>query len=443
MGSWWAYYELGWGGWWFWDPVENASFMPWLAGTALLHSAVVMEKREALKVWTILLAIITFALSLTGTFLVRSGVLTSVHSFATDPARGVFILAILAVFTGGAFALFAWRAPLLRQGPSFAPVSREGGLVFNNFVLMTACAAVLVGTLYPLALETVTGDKISVGAPYFNAVFVPLALVLLALVPVGPFLPWKRADLGEAAKRLRLPAMLTVAAAVVTLYLKPEGPALAVFGVAISVWLMSGAVAETAFRVKAFAAPWPEVRRRASNLPRASYGAMIAHFGLGLMVLGIVGTSAWRVENVLSMQPGQSIEFAGYDLAFGKLSARDGPNYRETLGDFELSRDGKPVAMLTPSKRQYEAPPTGTTEAAIHASWAGDFYLVMGEDGQGDSASVAVRLYFHPLVRLIWIGAIVMFLGGAVSLSDRRLRVGAPARRSVPRNRAAAAGPAE
>jgi len=431
IGSWWAYYELGWGGWWFWDPVENASFMPWLAGTALLHSAVVMEKRDALKVWTILLAIITFALSLMGTFLVRSGVLTSVHSFATDPARGVFILAIIALFTGGAFTLFAWRAPLLRQGARFAPISREGSLVFNNFVLMIVCAAVLIGTLYPLALDALTGDKISVGPPYFNAVFVPLALALLAVMPFGPFLPWKRGSLADTAKRLRVPALLAAAAFVITLVLEPNGSLLAALGMAIGVWLMSGALAETAFRLKAFAAPWAEVRRRASNLPRASYGAMIAHFGLGVVVLGIVATSSWRAERILSMQPGQTIPFAGYELTFGKLASREGPNYRETFGNFELRKNGKLVTLLSPSKRQYVAPPTATTEAAIHASWAGDFYLVIGETGQSKTSSLAVRLYFHPLVRLIWIGAFIMFLGGALSLSDRRLRVGAPRRRAV------------
>ena len=431
MGSWWAYYELGWGGWWFWDPVENASFMPWLAGTALLHSAVVMEKREALRVWTILLAIVTFSLSLMGTFLVRSGVLTSVHSFATDPARGIFILAIIGVFTGGAFAFFAWRAPQLRQGVLFAPVSREGGLVFNNLVLMTACAAVLVGTLYPLALETLSGDKISVGPPYFNAVFVPLALVLLTVVPLGPFLPWKRGSLGEAAKRLRLPALAALAVGIATLVFVPHASVLAAFGIAAGIWVIGGALAETAFRVKAFAAPWPEVVRRMANLPRSNYGGMFAHLGLGVVVLGVVATSAWRQEQILSMKPGDTVHFAGYDLTFEAISNRQGPNYQETYGDFKVSEGGNVVTDLRPAKRQYVAPPTGTTEAAIHASWAGDFYVVMGDAMENQALGVAVRLYFHPLVRFIWIGALIMFFGGAISLSDRRLRVGAPARRPV------------
>ena len=428
IGSWWAYYELGWGGWWFWDPVENASFMPWLAGTALLHSAVVMEKREALKVWTILLAIITFALSLMGTFLVRSGVLTSVHSFAVDPARGVFILGIIGFFTAGAFALFAWRAPQLRQGAVFAPISREGSLVFNNLVLMTVCAAVLIGTLYPLALEAVTGDKISVGPPYFNAVFVPMMLVLLAVLPFGPFMPWKRGDLIDAAKRLGFAAAMAVTAAAATLIVAPGGSLLAALGIATGVWVVLGTLSETAFRVKAFSAPWAEVRRRLANLPRSSYGGMLAHLGLGVTVLGIVATSAWRAENILSMKVGETVQFAGYQIAFEKVSTQQGPNYEETLGSFQVSREGGQAISMIPSKRAYLAPKSTTSESAIHASWAGDFYLVMG-DAAGADASVGVRMYFNPLVRLIWIGALIMFAGGAVSLADRRLRIGVPVRR--------------
>ena len=428
IGSWWAYYELGWGGWWFWDPVENASFMPWLAGTALLHSAVVMEKREALKVWTILLAIITFALSLMGTFLVRSGVLTSVHSFAVDPARGIFILGIIGFFTAGAFALFAWRAPQLRQGAVFALISREGSLVFNNLVLMTVCAAVLIGTLYPLALEAVTGDKISVGPPYFNAVFVPMMLVLLAVLPFGPFMPWKRGDLIDAAKRLGFAAAMAVTAAAATLIVAPGGSLLAALGIATGVWVVLGTLSETAFRVKAFSAPWAEVRRRLANLPRSSYGGMLAHLGLGVTVLGIVATSAWRAENILSMKIGETVQFAGYQIAFEKVSTQQGPNYEETLGSFQVTREGRHAISMTPSKRTYLAPKSTTSEAAIHASWAGDFYLVMG-DAAGADASVGVRMYFNPLVRLIWIGALIMFAGGAVSLADRRLRIGVPVRR--------------
>jgi len=261
MGSWWAYYELGWGGWWFWDPVENASFMPWLLGTALLHSAVVMEKREALKVWTILLAILTFGLSLLGTFLVRSGVLTSVHAFATDPSRGIFILAIIAFFMVAALTLFAWRSPLLRQGGVFAPVSREGGLVLNNLLLTTACGVVFIGTLYPLALEAVTGEKISVGPPFFNATFVPLMIPLLLAMPYGPFLAWKRGDILGASQRLAVAAGLAFLAGVAAFALTTGGPALAPLAVALAVWLIFGALSETAFRIKLFQAPLAECWR--------------------------------------------------------------------------------------------------------------------------------------------------------------------------------------
>lgn len=424
LGSWWAYYELGWGGWWFWDPVENASFMPWLAGTALLHSAVVMEKRDALKVWTVLLAIITFALSLMGTFLVRSGVLTSVHAFAVDPARGVFILCIIAFFTGAAFALFAWRAPLLRQGGVFAPISREASLVLNNLLLSTACAAVFVGTLYPLALEAVTGDKISVGPPYFNAVFIPLMIPLLLAVPYGPFLAWKRGDILGVTQRLAIAMGLALLAAIVAYAIAGRGPALAPIGIGIGVWLIVGALSETAYRVKLFHAPLAESLRRLRNLPRSSYGTTVAHLGVGVMVLGIVATSAWRSEEILVVKPGQTAEFAGYTLTFQGKTSQQGPNYVEQLGVFRVTRNDREVTTLTPSKRQYVAPQTGTSEAAIHTSISGDLYLVMGDDAT--NGGVTARFYFNPLVRLIWIGALIMFIGGIFSLSDRRLRVGAP-----------------
>ncbi len=273
-----------------------------------------------------------------------------------------------------------------------------------------------------------TGDKISVGAPYFNAVFVPMMLVLLAVLPFGPFMPWKRGDITEAAKRLGFAAVVAVAAAAATLIFAPGGSLLASLGIGTGVWLIFGTLSETAFRVKAFSAPWPEVRRRLSNLPRSSYGGMLAHLGLGITVLGIVATSAWRVENILSMKAGETVQFAGYQITFEKLSTQQGPNYQENLGSFQLSRGGQAVVSLSPSKRTYVAPQSTTSEAAIHASWAGDFYLVMGE-AAGEGASVGVRMYFNPLVRFIWIGALIMFTGGAISLADRRLRIGVPARR--------------
>ncbi len=426
MGSWWAYYELGWGGWWFWDPVENASFMPWLAGTALLHSALVMEKREALKVWTILLAILTFSLSLMGAFLVRSGVLTSVHAFAVDPKRGVVILAIMFLFIGGALALFAARAGQLRQGGIFAPISREGSLVLNNILLTVACATVLVGTLYPLALEGMTGDKISVGAPFFNMTFVPLMLPLLLALPFGPFLPWKRGDLLGAAQRLSVAAIVAVVVIVATAAWVQRGPWLAPFAIGLGIFVMLGAVWEIAFRAKAGSAPWPEVVRRARNLPRSAWGTMLAHFGIGLAVIGIAATSAYRVETIVAMKPGDNVETAGYVLTFKEASKGRGPNYQEDIVTLEVTRDGQPVTILTPSKRVYDAPPMPTTEAGILASWRGDLYAVVGDVQQ--AGGFAFRIYFNPLVRFIWIGALIMFIGGAVSLSDRRLRVGAPVR---------------
>jgi cytochrome c-type biogenesis protein CcmF len=440
MGSWWAYYELGWGGWWFWDPVENASFMPWLAATALLHSALVMEKREALKVWTILLAILAFSLSLIGTFLVRSGVLTSVHAFAVDPRRGVFILAILVTLIGGALALYAWRAPRLKQGQLFAPVSREGTLVLNNVLLTVACATVFVGTLYPLALESVTGEKISVGPPYFNATFGPLMIPLLLAMPLGPTLAWKRGDLLGAMQRLLTAAAVVLIALVATFALYSRGPWLAPFGIALGVWVVAGAVAEWASRIKLLAVPAGDSLRRAVGLPRSTYGTLLAHVGLGISVIGIVATTAWQSETVLALKRGERGEVAGYTFVFHGVTVAPGPNYTEQIGRLTATRGGATVAELTPSKRLFETPRQTTTEAGIHAAWGGDLYLVLG-DALPDGAFV-VRAYFHPLVRLIWIGAVIMALGGALSLLDRRLRVGAPMR-SVRRQTVAAPSPAE
>jgi cytochrome c-type biogenesis protein CcmF len=428
-GSWWAYYELGWGGWWFWDPVENASFMPWLAGTALLHSALVMEKREALKVWTILLAILTFSLSLMGTFLVRSGVLTSVHAFAVDPQRGIFILGIMTAFIGGALALYAYRAPSMKQGGLFAPISREGSLVLNNILLTTAAATVFIGTLYPLALEAVTGERISVGPPYFNMTFGPLMIVLLLVLPIGATLAWKRGDLAAAGQRLFVAAGLSVVAAVACLALVIRGPWLAPFGVALGVWVVAGAACDILTRVKAGSAAWDEVRRRLANLPRAAWGSAVAHAGVGLMVIGIVATTAWQSERILVMKTGERMDFSGYSLTFRTVVPQQGPNWTEQAGIIAVSQNGRPVTELTPSKRRYEVPPQVTTEAGIYASWLGDLYTVLGDE-TADGGWV-VRLYFHPLVRLIWIGALVMALGGLLSLSDRRLRVGAPRKARV------------
>ncbi|MHA1547080.1 MAG: heme lyase CcmF/NrfE family subunit [Alphaproteobacteria bacterium] len=430
LGSWWAYYELGWGGWWFWDPVENASFMPWLAGTALLHTAIVVEKRGALKVWTILLAILAFSLSLMGTFLVRSGVLTSVHAFAVDPARGLFILGILTIFVGGSLVLYAWRAPILRGGGIFAPVSREGALVFNNLILTTALAAVLVGTLYPLALEAVTAEKISVGAPFFNATFVPLMLPLLIAIPFGPLLAWKRGDLLGSAQRLVVALGAAIVATLVAYAVFVGGPVLAPLGIGLGFWLVVGSGCEFGFRVKAFNAPWREVARRTANLPRAAWGMALAHAGVGVLVLGITGATAWKQEKILLMTPGQTVTIAGLSLVYEGLSSRAGPNYAETVGSFAVSAGpGDDMGQIESTKRIYVVGQRPTTEAGIMTMMSGDLYIALGD---AKTEGQTVRVWFNPLVQLIWIGALIMALGGLASLTDRRLRIGVPRRAAAP-----------
>jgi cytochrome c-type biogenesis protein CcmF len=424
MGSYWAYYELGWGGWWFWDPVENASLMPWLAGTALLHSALVMEKREALKVWTILLAILAFSLSLMGTFLVRSGVLTSVHTFATDPTRGVFILAILVTFIGGSLAIYAWRASSLKQGGLFAPVSREGSLVLNNLLLTTACATVFVGTLYPLALEALTGAKISVGAPFFNMTFGPLFLPILVAMPFGPMLAWKRGDLLGVAQRLVWAyAVGAVVAAAVYAYTW-GGPVIAPFAIGLSAYVIIGALVDISERIGLMRLPLAIVARRAIGLPRASWGTAVAHLGVGLTMLGVVCEMNWGAERIGMVKPGAVLSVRGYDLTFDGTSMRDGPNFREMVARFTVRRDGQVITVMEPTKRSFAAREMGTTEAALYSHGASQLYVSLG-DPTPDGA-IAVRIYHKPLVLLIWIGALVMTFGGGLSLSDRRLRVGAP-----------------
>ncbi len=437
MGSYWAYYELGWGGWWFWDPVENASLMPWLVGTALLHSAVVMEKREALRIWTILLSILTFSLSLIGTFLVRSGVLTSVHTFASDPTRGIFILAILVGFIGGSLLLFAWRAPLLRQGGLFAPVSREGALVVNNLFLTTACATVFVGTLYPLALEALTGEKISVGAPFFTTTFGPLFACLLIVVPFGPLLSWKRGDLMGVAQRLSgafLVALIGLAASFAL-----EGkPLLAPFGVGLALFVITGAVTDICERIGLLRTPLATVLRRAAGLPRSAWGTAFAHLGLGITLLGIVGETQWGAERIVSLKPGDKVAIRNYDITFERTFNRTGPNYTELAAAFTVRRHGEIVGFMEPSKRNFASRQTTTTESALMARGVSQLYLSLGDINP--DGSVAIRLYYKPLVLLIWLGCVVMAFGGGLSLSDRRLRVGAP---KPARSKTAAMAPAE
>jgi cytochrome c-type biogenesis protein CcmF len=424
-GSYWAYYVLGWGGFWFWDPVENASLMPWLAGTALLHSAVVMEKRGALKIWTVLLAIVAFSLSLIGTFLVRSGVLTSVHAFAIDPRRGIFILAILVVFIGGAFSLYAWRAPLLKQGGLFAPISREGALVLNNLFLTSACATVFVGTLYPLALEALTGAKISVGPPFFNATFGPLFVPLLLAMPFGPLLGWKRGDLLAAAQRLLVAAMLAAIAIATAFALQHGGPVLAPFGVGLAIFVMAGALTDIAERTMFLRVPLGAALQRAVGLPRSTWGAAFAHFGIGVTLMGIVVVTAWGSERITVLRPGEIVDVAYYRLTFDGLFNRAGPNYRDVVGHFTVRRtNGDLIGAMEPSRRTFPARNMATTEAALMTRKLNQLYLSIGDPNP--DGTVPVRAYFKPQVLMIWLGAAIMFVGGGLSLSDRRLRVGAP-----------------
>ncbi|QKD04711.1 heme lyase CcmF/NrfE family subunit [Mesorhizobium loti] len=438
MGSYWAYYELGWGGFWFWDPVENASFMPWLAGTALLHSAIVMEKRSALKIWTLLLAILTFSLSLLGTFLVRSGVLTSVHAFATDPTRGVFILCILTLFIGGSLALFALRASKLTAGGLFHPISREGALVLNNLFLTTATATVLVGTLYPLALEALTGDKISVGAPFFNLTFGPLMLPLLAIVPFGPLLAWKRGDVFAASQRLMAAFAVALAAMLVTGLFIDGASVFAALGIGLAVWLVAGALTDLAVKSGVGSVAPAVMFRRFAGLPRSVFGTALAHLGLGLTLLGIVATLSFGTEKILTMRAGETVELSGHTLRFVGLYPAQGPNYSEDLGRFELiGADGNAAGEITSAKRFFPVRQMTTTESGIKTLWFSQLYLSLGDENK--DGSVVVRLWWKPLVTLIWGGGLVMMAGAAMSLMDRRLRVGAPSRR---RKQASAVAPA-
>lgn len=434
LGSWWAYYELGWGGYWFWDPVENASLMPWLAATALLHSAIVVERRGALKSWTVLLAILAFSLSLLGTFLVRSGVLTSVHAFAVDPERGLFILAILIFFIGGALALYAWRAPSLKLGGLFAPVSRESALVINNLLLTASTAAVLIGTLYPLVLEGVTGEKISVGPPFFNGTFIPIILPLLLLVPFGPMLAWKRADALATAQRLYAAAVAALVVGLIALFVVEGAPILAAVGLAIATWLVVGAGVEIAERVKLGKIPFGQSMNRLKGLPRSAWGTAIAHAGVGVLVFGVVGVTAGAQERVVLMQAGQTLEIGPYELTFEGVTPAPGPNYEADRGIFTVNRDGTVVGQLTPEKRFYPVAKMPTTEAAIRTTILDDVYVVLGDPQPGAAPGQTqwiVRAYHNPLQPLVWVGCIIMVLGSVVSLSDRRLRVGAPARRKA------------
>jgi cytochrome c-type biogenesis protein CcmF len=438
MGSYWAYYELGWGGWWFWDPVENASLMPWLAGTALIHSTIVMEKRDSLKVWTILLAILTFSLSLLGTFLVRSGVLTSVHTFATDPSRGLFILIILMLFIGGSLALFAWRAPMLRQGGLFAPVSREGALVINNLFLAAACATVFIGTLYPLALEGLTGAKISVGPPFFNATFLPLLIPLLLLLPFGQSMAWKRGDLLGTAQRLGVAIGVGILATIGIFAATYGGPVAAPLGIGLGVFLIASALWDLGERIIGRASGARAIWSRAVGLPRSAYGSALAHAGVGVTVIGIAAT-AWATEDIAVLKPGDRMTNGRTAIVLQQVFPRTGPNFRELVGRFRIEIDGKERGDIESTKRTFITRNNmQTTEAGIRTFGVSQVYVSLGEI-QPDG-SVGVRMYTKPLMLLIWIGSLIMGVGGALSITDRRFRVATPAKARSPKGPQGSAG---
>ncbi|SDE88588.1 cytochrome c-type biogenesis protein CcmF [Salipiger thiooxidans] len=425
LGSWWAYYELGWGGFWFWDPVENASFMPWLLAAALLHSAIVVEKREALKSWTMLLAILAFSFSLIGTFIVRSGVLTSVHAFATDPERGVFILAILVIFTGGSLTLYAARAGVMQAKGVFGVVSRESALVANNILLAVACFVVFVGTLWPLVAEMLFQRKLSVGAPFFNMAFTPFMVLLGLLLPIGSMLSWKRGKLGVIFRRL-VPAMLLALAVAGLFWTIQTGRSLmGPIGLALGTWLVAGSVTDILSRIGQ-----SRDYRRLLRLPRADWGKAVAHAGLGVCMAGIAGLMAWQQEDIRVAQLGEPFTVGAYEIELQDVQRVQGPNYFSTMGEVAVREDGREIAHLYPEKRDYPVAKMPTTEAAIDYRFLRDVYVVIGD--QQTAGGWTMRVYIKPLANWIWGGAILMALGGLLSLSDRRFRVAAGARKTVP-----------
>jgi len=430
LGSWWAYYELGWGGWWFWDPVENSSFMPWLLGTALLHSATVVEKRDTMKAWTIFLAIMTFSMSLLGTFLVRSGVLTSVHAFASDPKRGVFILMLLLVVIGGSLILFALRGPALRSTGVFKPVSREGGLLLNNLLMSMGCAVVLLGTLYPLFLDAIGGGKVSVGPPFFNSVFIPLMVLMLIAMGFGPMLSWKRASLARASLRLKVSLIITILVFIALLVLENNAPFFAIVGITLAVWLFTATLIELGERIKLFKGPLGGSLSRLLRQPRATWGMTLAHLGMAIAIAGMAGSAGWKVESIQVMKPGDMVNVAGYDYTFKGARQAQGPNYEIVEGTFHVTKNGLDVVTLKAEKRNYTVRRSPTTEAAIYSMFSGDLYAVIG-DPEGDDGSYVTRIYFNPLIAWMWAGSLIMVLGGIVSVSDRRYRIGAPVKRAL------------
>ncbi len=418
LGSWWAYYELGWGGWWFWDPVENSSFMPWLVGTALIHSLAVTEKRGTFKSWTVLLALLAFSLSLLGTFLVRSGVLTSVHAFATDPERGIFILAFLAIVIGGSLTLYAWRGPQIRSFGKFQLVSRESFLLINNVLLVVACAAVLIGTLYPLVLDALGLGKISVGPPYFSRVFVPIMIPLLFLMGIGPLMRWKKDDPVKLMRHLRLVLLFSFIIAVIFTWVATAELSLGVlFSITLAIWIVSSALLNL----------WKRIQLK-NNLvtgikttPLAFYGMTLAHIGIAVLVIGVTFASAYSIEKDVRMDIGQSRDIGGYTFRFDGIEDYTGPNFQAKQGKIIITKSGKPVTTLRPQKRTYIVQSNPMTEAAINPGLFRDLYVAMGEPL--DAGAWSIRIYYKPYVRWIWIGTIFMALGGALAVGDRRYRL--------------------
>lgn len=423
LGSWWAYYELGWGGFWFWDPVENASFMPWLLAAALVHSAIVVEKRESLKSWTILLAILAFGFSLIGTFIVRSGLLTSVHAFANDPERGVFILMIMGFFMGGALILFAFRAGAMEARGVFGIVSRESALVTNNLLLAVSCFVVFVGTMWPLVAEMFFDRKLSVGPPFFNMAFTPFMVLLGLVMPVGAMMPWKRASLTKAMRPLRYVFVLAIAIGGLVWAMQSGRSLIGPMGALLGAWVVMGAAVDLGSRTgRSFNFG------RLFRLPRADWGKSVAHAGLGITMLGVAGLTSWQSEDIRVAQIGQAFDVGGYTLTLNGVEEFEGPNFLSTMGLLTLSKNGREIAQMRPEKRIYPVAQMPTTEAAIDYNLARDVYVVIG-DAQANGGW-AIRTYIKPLTNWIWIGCALMALGGFLSLSDRRFRVAVGARKT-------------
>ncbi|MDO9096006.1 MAG: heme lyase CcmF/NrfE family subunit [Rubrivivax sp.] len=430
LGSWWAYYELGWGGWWFWDAVENASFMPWLVATALIHSLAVTEKRGSFKAWTVLLALSAYSLSLLGTFLVRSGVITSVHSFASDPARGLFILIMLAITVGVALTLFAWRAPSVGLGARFSSLSRETLLLANNVLLVVATAAVMLGTLYPLILDALNLGKISVGAPYFDAVFVPIMAVLVFFMGVGPLARWKNDELPALAKRLRWAAGVTVVSAALTAWLGGKITLMSVVGLLMAFWVLTSVATEMWERVRPAGGVRASVLNRLGQVPRAVAGMWLAHLGVAVFIFGVTMVGTHDIERDVAMSPGDSTTVNGYTFTYMGAQPVQGPNYQAVRGHLAVTKGGQALTDMYPEKRVYRVQRNPMTEAAIHTRIHGDLYVQMGEVIQGQTW--LVRIWVKPFVSWIWAGCLLMGLGGVLAVTDQRYRSRSAAANRVP-----------